>query len=341
VFQRTPNFSLPAGNRPLGEEEQREMKARYREHRQAAKESGFGIPVELPTQSALEVDEATRQVAYQAGWDSGSLVGMLLSYTDLITDEAANDTAAEFVRAKIREIVKDPEVAAALSPTNHPFGTKRPCLDTGYYATYNRDNVTLVDLTKTPIEEITPAGVRTTEREYELDSIVFATGFDAMTGALTCIDLQGRGGETLLDHWAGGPRTYLGLAVAGFPNLFTITGPGSPSVFSNMMVSIEQHVDWIADCLQYLRDHDLATIEATQAAEDGWVRHVAEAGDATLYPLASSWYMGANVPGKARVLMPYIGGVGVYRQECDAVAAKGYEGFTLTPASKLEPVPGG
>jgi cyclohexanone monooxygenase len=330
VFQRTPNFSLPAGNAPLDEEVQRARKATYPDHRQAARESGFGVPVDPPVKSALEATPEERRQSYQAGWDRGSLTGVLLTYNDLIVNKEANDTAAEFVRSKIREIVADPDVAATLSPTNHPFGTKRPCLDTGYYATYNRDNVTLVDVRKSPIKEITPRGIRTVDAEYEFDSIVFATGFDAMTGALTSIDIRGRNGASLKEKWAEGPRTYLGIGVAGFPNLFIITGPGSPSVLSNMMVSIEQHVDWIADCVAYLRDRGLTAIEPTQEAEDAWGEHVTVVGNATLYPLANSWYMGANVPGKPRVFMPYIGGVGVYRQKCDEVAAKDYEGFALS-----------
>ena len=215
-------------------------------------------------------------------------------------------------------------------PKGYPLGTKRMCVDTDYYDTFNRDNVTLVDVNATPIDAITPRGVRTRDAEYDLDSIVFATGFDAMTGALLGIDIRGRAGATLREKWGEGPRTYLGLAIAGFPNLFTVTGPGSPSVISNMIVSIEQHVDWIADCLAHLRAQGLGAIEATGDAEEAWVTHVNEVGHATLYPIANSWYMGANIPGKPRIFMPYVGGVGTYRQRCDDVAAKGYEGFTLT-----------
>jgi cyclohexanone monooxygenase len=220
-------------------------------------------------------------------------------------------------------------VAETLVPKTYPLGTKRLCVDTDYYATFNRDNVSLVDLTKTPIEEITPDGLRTTREVYHLDSIVFAIGFDAMTGTLLALDIRGRGGQTLREKWAEGPKTYLGVSVAGFPNLFMITGPGSPSVLSNMIVSIEQHADWIADCIDHLRANHLATIEATPEAESEWVQHVNDVGHATLYPQANSWYMGANIPGKPRMFMPYIGGVGVYREKCDAVAAKGYKGFTL------------
>jgi len=332
VFQRTPNFSMPAGNRPLDDKETNEMKSIYPEHRQAARTSGFGVPVEMPTLSALEVSEEERNAVYEKGFNSGNLVGMLLGFTDLLTNKEANDTACEFIRNKIRSIVKDPQTAEDLCPFDHPMGTKRPCLDTGYYETYNRDNVKLVNLRRTPITEITPTGIRTTDQEFTFDAIVFATGFDAMTGALVAVDIRGRNGITLKDKWKEGTRTYLGIMVHGFPNLFTITGPASPSVFSNMMISIEQHVDWIADCMIHMRDNDKAAIEATQDAEESWVQHNTEAGNATLYPLANSWYMGSNVPGKPRVLMPYIGGVGVYREECDAIVADGYRGFVMRDA---------
>jgi cyclohexanone monooxygenase len=255
---------------------------------------------------------------------------MILSYNDLITSKEANDTAAEYVRYRIREIVADPEVAETLSPRSYPIATKRLCLDTNYYATYNRPNVTLVDVRKTPLVEITETGLRTSDQDYEFDSIVFATGFDAMTGALVAFPIEGRDGTLLRDKWEGGPRTFLGVSTSGFPNMFIITGPGSPSVLSNMMVSIEQHVEWIGDCLVYLRDQGRKAIEATAESEDYWVDHVNEVGDTTLSPTANSWYMGSNVPGKPRVFMPYIGGVGVYRQICDDVATKGYEGFTVT-----------
>ena len=330
VFQRTPNFSLPAKNAPLDPEFVRELKARYPAHRQDARESAFGVPSTLPERSALEVDAEERWETYRKGFEKGSLVGMILSYNDLITNREANDTAAEDVRHRIREIVDNPEVAETLSPRSYPIATKRLCLDTNYYATYNRPNVTLVDLRKTRLEEITETGIRTSDQEYEFDSIVFATGFDAMTGALLAFPIEGRDGTLLRDKWTDGPRTYLGVTTAGFPNLFVITGPGSPSVLSNMMVSIEQHVEWIGDCLVHLRDRGVEAIEATSEAEDYWVDHVNEVGDTTLFPTANSWYMGSNVPGKPRVFMPYIGGVGAYRQVCDDVAAKGYEGFTLT-----------
>lgn len=332
VFQRTPNFSMPAGNRPLDDTEIAEMKTDYRAWRAAQRTSGFGVPVPAATQSALEVAADERTAVYQAGWDRGSLVGILTAYTDMITDKDANDTAAEFVRTKIRSIVTDPDVAETLSPRSFPFGTKRPCLDSGYYETFNAEHVHLVDLRKTPLIEVTETGVRTSEASYEFDAIVFATGFDAMTGALAAIDIRGIDGVSLAEKWGEGPRTYLGVAIAGFPNLFTVTGPSSPSVLSNMMVSIEQHVEWITDCITFVRTHGAAGIEATTDAEDEWVRHVEQTGNYTLYPTADSWYMGSNVPGKPRVFMAYIGGVGAYRQRCDDVAAKEYEGFTLIPA---------
>jgi cyclohexanone monooxygenase len=328
VFQRTPNYSMPAHNAPLDREYERRVKAAYAEFRRQARESRVGFVVERSGDSALAVGPEERAREYEKRWQRGGL-GFSAAYADLLTDKTANDTAADFFRAKIRSIVRDPEVADALTPTDYPLGTKRLCVDTDYYATFNRDNVTLVDLRKTPIEAITPRGVRTRAAEYAVDSLVFATGFDAMTGALMRIDIRGRGGRALAKEWTAGPRTYLGLAVAGFPNLFTITGPGSPSVLSNMIVSIEQHVDWIADCLAFLRDGGHTTIDATEEAQAAWMAHVDEVGHQTLYPLAKSWYMGANVPGKPRVFMPYIGGVGVYRKQCDEVAAAGYRGFRL------------
>jgi cyclohexanone monooxygenase len=329
VFQRTPNYSMPAHNAALDREYEQRVKAGYAEFRRQARESRIGFVVERSGDSALAAAPDEREREYEKRWQRGGL-GFSAAYADILTSQEANDTAAEFFRKKIRAIVRDPSVAAALTPTDYPLGTKRLCVDTDYYATFNRDNVSLVDLRKTPIEAITPRGVRTTAAEYTVDSLVFATGFDAMTGALLKMDIRGRGGLALRDKWAAGPRTYLGLAVAGFPNLFTITGPGSPSVLSNMIVSIEQHVDWIADCLRQLRAQDRQRIEATVEAEEAWVTHVNEVGHLTLYPRAKSWYMGANVPGKPRIFMPYIGGVGVYRQKCDEVAAAGYVGFTLS-----------
>ena len=309
------------------------MKANYTEFRRAARESRIGFVVESREESALAVSEEERQREYERRWNRGGL-GFGATIADLLTDKAANDTAADFFRAKIRTIVRDPATAEALVPRDYPLGTKRLCVDTNYYETFNRDNVDLIDISKNPIEALTPQGVRTRDAHYPVDSIVFATGFDAMTGALFNIDISGRGGQSLRQKWEAGPRTYLGLAVAGFPNLFLITGPGSPSVLSNMIVSIEQHVDWIADCISYLRENDRDRIEAKVEAEDAWVDHVNEVGHMTLYPQANSWYMGANIAGKPRVFMPYIGGVGTYRQTCDEIAAGGYEGFDIASVAR-------
>ncbi|HEY2506358.1 MAG TPA: NAD(P)/FAD-dependent oxidoreductase [Streptosporangiaceae bacterium] len=335
VFQRTPAFCMPAFNRPLGATEMAEMKANYPAWREAQRISNLGVPHEQATESAMAVPEGERTAAYERGWAAGDLYSILGSYTDLLVDPAANDTAAEFIRAKIRAVVSEPELAEALSPRSYPFGTKRPCLDAGYYETFNRPNVHLVDLRATPLAGFTQAGVRTIAASYELDAVVFATGFDAMTGALAAIDVTGRNGVDLSSRWADGPRNYLGLAMAGFPNLFTITGPLSPSVISNMVVSIEQHVEWITDCIADLRRAGYTSIEPMVQAEDEWVRLVADVGALTLFPASDSWYTGANVPGKPRVLLPYLGGVGEYRSRCEEVASAGYRGFTLTRAGRV------
>ena len=328
VFQRTPNFSIPSRNGPMTADYEQEWKADYARRRATAKTTRSGVLSPLNDVSALADSDDARRRNYEQRWKLGGTYFMQ-AYNDLALNKASNDTAVAFVHEKIRETVKNPAVAEKLLPTNHPIGTKRICVDTEYYETFNRPNVTLVDLHETPIRSITATGLDTTGQSYAFDSIVFATGFDAMTGTLLKMDITGRDGLTLKDKWDGGPRTYLGLMTAGIPNLFMITGPGSPSVLSNMMVSIEQHVDWITDCLAALRDKSIATIEAEQPAEDAWVAHVNDVAHRTLYPLANSWYMGANIPGKPQVFMPYIGGVGAYREKCDAVAAAGYEGFSL------------
>ncbi|MDE2574156.1 MAG: NAD(P)/FAD-dependent oxidoreductase [Rhodospirillales bacterium] len=328
VFQRTPNFSVPAQNRPMTADYEAMWKAEYPDRRRRAMEIRNAILYTLNDKSAVEASEEERQDEYEARWRAGG-IPFMAAFNDLILDKKANDTAANFVRGKIRSIVRDPAIAEKLVPKNYPIGTKRICVDTDYFATYNRDNVTIVDLADAPIEAITAEGLRTRDAEYKLDSIIFATGFDAMTGTLLAMDIVGRNGRNLREKWAGGPRTYLGLMVAGFPNMFTITGPGSPSVLTNMIVSIEQHVEWIADCLAHLQARGAATIEATAQAENDWVSHVSEIGERTLYPQAESWYVGANVPGKPRVFMPYIGGFAAYKRKCDEVAARGYEGFQI------------
>ncbi len=328
VFQRTPNYSMPARNRPLPPGELREVVQGYRARRQQAEQSEAGVPIAPPRRSALEVSPAERRRMYEAGWQRGGINALSYAFTDFFTDERANRTAQEFAREKIRQLVRDPAVAEALCPAHH-IGTKRTCVDIGYFETYNHDHVELVDVRSTPITTVTPGGLATAAGEYQLDVIVFAIGFDAITGALLEIDVRGRDGVPLAATWEAGPRTYLGLCVAGFPNLFMITGPGSPSVLSNMVVSIEQHVDWIADCLDYLRSRGLDRIEASAQAEAGWVRHVGEIAGRTLYPQATSWYVGANIPGKPRVFMPYTAGCGTYRKECEQVVERGYDGFVL------------
>ena len=332
VFQRTANFSIPARNASLTSEERQRWRSDYTEiRRRAREEMKNGIVAELPQNGALDDESDARRQRYDARWTKGGLTFML-AYNNLVLDKKANDTAADYVRAKIAEIVKDPATAKLLQPDNHPIGSKRICVDTEYFATFNRPNVSLVDIKSSPIETILPNGLRTRVKDYDLDALVLATGFDAMTGSVAKIDIRGREGRTLNQKWAEGPRTYLGLMSAGFPNLFLITGPGSPSVLSNMIVAIEQHVDWITDCIGYLRARDIACMEATKPAEDSWVAHVNEVAQNTLYPQANSWYMGANIPGKPQIFMPYIGGVPAYRQVCNDVAANGYAGFALSSA---------
>jgi cyclohexanone monooxygenase len=336
VFQRTANFSIPARNAPLTEEEREAFRAKYPEIRRFAREEARnGIYTEMPDRGALDDGDNERRAKYEARWNRGGLTFMSV-YNNLALDKSANDTAADFVREKIAEIVKDPQTAKLLQPNNHPIGSKRICIDTDYFATFNRPNVTLVDIKSNPIEEILPNAVRAAGKDYEVDALVLATGFDAMTGSVAKIDIRGRDGRTLNQKWAEGPKTYLGLMSAGFPNLFIITGPGSPSVLSNMIVSIEQHVDWITDCLAFMRDRGFDAMEAEREAEDKWVAHVNEVGHTTLYPQANSWYMGANIPGKPQIFMPYIGGVGAYRRICNDVAAKGYEGFVMTAAERAQ-----
>ena len=329
VFQRTPTFSLPAGNRPLKEAEVQEIKQNYIHLRKRAKVSPTGVAsYPLPTLSALEATPQERDVAYEFRWQAGG-TAYTRTYKDIMLLAAANETAADFARRKIQSRVKTPELAEKLTPRDIYIGTKRLCLDTQYFETFNRDNVSLVDIRSTPIQEITESGVKTSVAEYKLDALIYATGFDAITGAILNIDIQTSSGLTLAEKWHAGPLTYLGLMTAGFPNLFMVTGPGSPSVLSNVIVSIEQHVEWISDCIQHLTANSCARIEATQAAENTWVEHVNQLASATLFLNANSWYLGANVPGKPRVFMPYVGGVGRYREECTAIANNGYTGFDI------------
>jgi len=334
VFQRTPNYSIPARNYAITPEQMDDIRANYAEIRRRCRESYAGFPYDITMKSAMEVSPEERLATYERLWgEEGGFQFIYGSYYDLLFNKESNDTAAEFIRGKIREIVKDPAVAEMLAPKDYPYGTKRPPVDTGYYETFNQPNVTLVDLRATPIVAIVASGVRTADTVYDVDVIVFATGFDAVTGSLLKIDIRGRGGVTLKEKWAAGPTSYLGLQVAGFPNLFTVSGPGSPGVLANMPTAIEHHVDWIADCIAYLAEHGLTRIEATEAAEGAWVDHVRAVADRTLYPLANSWYLGANIPGKTRVFLPYVGGFLPYTTRCQEIADAGYEGFSLSAAA--------
>jgi cation diffusion facilitator CzcD-associated flavoprotein CzcO len=329
VFQRTATYSVPAWNGPIDPSEQARIKGDYGAFRAANSQTLTAIGSRRPATERLALDATAqeRQAEYEARWRDGGL-SFLGAFADLLFDSGANDTAAGFVRDQIRATVRDPDTAEALCP-DQVIGCKRLCVDTNYYETFNRPNVRLVDLRRSPISAITPDGIRTADAHFDLDAIVYATGFDAMTGALTRIDIRGKKGMALRDAWAAGPHTYLGLSVFGFPNLFTITGPGSPSVLTNMVVSIEQHVNWIADCMDHLRRHGYQRIEATSDAQTAWVEYVNVVADFTLFPTCNSWYLGANVPGKTRVFMPYLG-FPPYAQKCDEVAQSGYDGFVLS-----------
>jgi cation diffusion facilitator CzcD-associated flavoprotein CzcO/acetyl esterase/lipase len=329
VFQRTPNFSVPAHNGPVRHERKAPLEADRDTYREAAKWSPGGIPHQPHEVMGVTASDQVRRERFEAAWEAGELFEILGVFADQAVNAASNEIVGDMIRERIRDVVDDPATAEALCPTDHYFGTKRPCLDTNYFATYNQPHVRLVNLRETPITTITETGIDTTAESMEFDAIVYATGFDAMTGAIVSVDITGRDGQTLKSKWADGPTTYLGLTTVGFPNFFTITGPGSPSVLSNMMVSIEQHVDWVTDTLAHLREHGFDTIEPTPTAEAGWVQHVNDCADITLHPTANSWYMGANVPGKPRVFLPYIGGVDRYRQACDDVVEQGYLGFLL------------
>jgi cyclohexanone monooxygenase len=331
VFQRTANFSLPARNAPLDPEKERKHKEEYRERRLAAYNTPFGIAgYPPPDKSALEATEEERRAIYEDKWQEGGSISYLFAYKDLLLNKDANDTASDFVRNKIRATVNDPETAELLCPDNHPIGTKRLILDSNYYEIFNQSNVKLVDVRSAPIQEITRSGIKTTESEYQLDAIAFATGFDAMTGAIKEIDVRVDGGTTIEEQWDGGPRTYLGLMVAGLPNMFMITGPQSPGVKSQMILSIEWHINWIANCLSHMRNNNHTRVAAEVEAQQQWVDHVREVAGSTLYPLANSWYMGANIPGKARVFMPYVAGVEAYTKECNRVTQNGYQGFEFS-----------
>jgi cation diffusion facilitator CzcD-associated flavoprotein CzcO len=332
VFQRTANYCVPARNGKVDPDLVKARKADYDGIVERIRDSFFGQEHYFIPKSALDATPEEREREFDKRWDAGGFGFWLGNYEDMFFDKAANDLCADYLKRKIRKTVKDPVVAEKLIPNDYAYGTKRQPLDTNYFETFNKDSVLLVDAKADGgIEEITEKGIRAGGKEYELDIIVFATGFDAMTGPLKALNLRGRGGRTLDKEWADGPHTYLGIAVAGFPNLFTITGPQSPSVLSNMPVSIEQHVDWVTDCIDLMRKSGKTVIEATPDAQEQWVAHVNETVSETLMTSANSWYMSANIEGKPRAFLPYLGkeGVGGYRKKCDEVAANGYEGFEL------------
>jgi cation diffusion facilitator CzcD-associated flavoprotein CzcO len=329
VLQRTPNYAIPTRNGPLDSGASRSVKDDYEAIWQRARESGFGYPYASEERSALDYSPEERESIYEAAWAKGGFYIGIETFSDFLANKDSNDTISDFLRSKIRETVHDPATAELLTPKDYPFFTKRPPLETGYFEAFNRDNVALVDVRATPITEITEHGVRTTDAEYEVDAIIFATGFDSMTGTLFRMGIRGVGGLKLEDKWADGPRTYLGLTAHGFPNLFIITGPQSPSVLANMPVAIEQNTEWIAGLIAYMRDRGIDYVEATEDAEDRWVAHHNELAQDTLLLGTDSWWVGANIPGKARTLYPYVGGVGVFRETCQQVADNGYEGFTL------------
>ncbi|HUB13234.1 MAG TPA: NAD(P)/FAD-dependent oxidoreductase [Acetobacteraceae bacterium] len=330
VFQRTANFSVPARNVPLTPDFKQYVRQHAREIRATTHETYNGMAFKVEDRKAVETSPAEREKIYEAAWQRGGLQ-FRATFQDMLVSKEANDTAADFIRRKIRSIVKDPRTAAILSDIDHPYAAKRPPIDTDYFETYNRPNVSLVDVKASPIERISAAGICTAEAEYPVDIIVFATGFDAMTGPLLRLNIRGRDGIALKDVWQAGPRNYLGLQIAGFPNLFTITGPGSPSVLCNMPVAIEQHADWITNCIDHMRRKGLERIEPRPEAVEDWVAEVNAVANRTLLPLAKhSWYLGANIPGKPRVFMPYAGGMIRYREVCQTVAAQHYQGFSLS-----------
>lgn len=329
VFQRTANYCVPLNNRPIRPAEQGDLKARYGEMFERCRQTFGAFIHDFDPRSVFDVSLDAREALFEKLWHEPGFGFWLGNFYDIMTDEKANATIAEFVRRKIRERVKDPKIAERLTPRDHCFGTKRVPLESGYYEAYNRPNVELVDLKETPIERITPAGIKTRETDYEFDVIIFATGFDAVTGALTRIDIRGEGGQGLKEKWQDGPRTYLGLQIAGFPNLFTVVGAHNAANFCNVPRCIEQNVEWVTACIRYLRDHHVQRIRATEEAEEDWRQHCEEVVSHTLFPTANSWFMGANIPGKKRAFLAYGGGLPRYREKCDEVAAQGYAGFVL------------
>lgn len=329
VFQRTPSYSLPAHNKPMDPEYETVVKQNYKEHRQFAKKSFGGAPFVNPDLSALQVSPAERYRVYKELYNRGAPFAFQSAFNDILISEDANRTAAEFAENEIRKRINDPELADILIPKDQYIGTRRLCIDTNYYETYNKDHVNLVSILQHPIKHFTAEGIQTSERLYKLDSIIFATGYDALTGALLNMNITGKKGIALSDKWKDAPATNLGVMVSGFPNMFIVTGPGSPSVLSNVIVSIEQHVDWISDCIGHVRSQGKSCIETTEEAETTWMQHVTDLSNATLFPRGNSWYLGANIPGKPRFFMVYVGGVGTFREICNKVANSGYEGFEI------------
>ncbi|TVV75494.1 NAD(P)/FAD-dependent oxidoreductase [Sphingomonas solaris] len=337
VFQRTPNFSVPAHNGPVDPAYEAEVRADHAAHHKRNRRTKGGVPSRINTGlPAMSVSEEERRARFEEAWGFGTF-SLQSVFSDISSNPDSNAAAAAFVHEKIRSVVKDPATAETLMPKSFPFGTKRLCLDTGYYATFNRDNVDLVDIRETPIERITADGIRTTEQEYPFDLIVFATGFDAVTGPLLALNITGVNGVTLREAWADGPQSYLGLMIAGFPNLFTVNGPSSPSVLANMLQTIEHHVDWIADTIDHLEKNGLTRIEADADAQVAWAHEVANMAEKTLYTKANSWYMGANVPGKPRVFLMYIGGLDRYVERVESIVADDYAGFTLSAGGDRMP----
>ena len=330
VFQRTPVFTIPARNHPTDPERAAAIKARYEDYRREQYKTRIGAYLPTTGKPSTEFTPEERQRLYAERWTIGG-GGLTATFTNMLTSQQTNDECAEFVRERIREIVEDPKTAELLCPYDHPIGARRICIDTDYYDTYNRPNVTLVDVRSDPIERITRTGLQTRSgAHYPLDVIVFAIGFDAVTGAAAQIDIRNGRGEALRDKWAHGPKTYLGLMTADFPNLFMVTGPGSPSVLVNMVPAVEHDIRWISELIRHMDEKGLRAIEASEAAEGEWVEHVAEVGARTLLPKAKSWYMGDNVAGKTRMLLAYCGGFNNYTDRVEQIVAAGYEGFAFS-----------
>jgi cation diffusion facilitator CzcD-associated flavoprotein CzcO len=338
VFQRTPNYATPIGNTPLDPSEVADDKAHYKAIREASRKHFLGVPYRDVQPSALAVAPERRRAVFDDRWNRGGFRLFIDSFADILFDKKANDTAAEYIRERIRERVKDPATAALLSPTDYPYGTKRPPLETDYYEAYNRPNVTLLDVRTNGVKAITAKGVELADGSlHELDVLILATGFDACTGPLLAMNITGRNGLRLADHWADGPQTYLGLMAAGFPNLFMITGPQSPSVLYNMPLAIEDHVDLSCEAIAHLRQQGLDVIEPTSEAERAWVAHTNELAQATLLPESkTSWYMGNNISGKPRRVLVYLGGAPTYRAKCDAIVKAGWAGFSLTATERAQ-----